>query len=324
VEESRGAVVAFDPATQNFTVVNTWPWKTIDNAGCDIELDPDVAIDRKKNLVVLDFIDDFSLMVEVDAVKGDVSTTTKNKSPFWVGYLNFDVLSSSSSPDQLIGLSPTVTQNGLCSDGCMDIGTFKDGKFTLLQNVLYKAVMDDTHYFDRTNNLYYAQFSYALGSHGCSANNSDQCLVAISTTTGDIVSSLATPNFTAYNFFYASSPDSVLVWAEDYAYCDVAFDSYLFGTLDMATAALTPVACIPKNVVVHEDEWISDFSLDGSQFATASGDTETGSMQLLVFNVTSGLPLVRSDLGGLKKALGAWEGFIVVWSLNYIASPAIE
>jgi hypothetical protein len=65
------------------------------------------------------------------------------------------------------------------------------------------------------------------------------------------------------------------------------------------------------------DEWIAGFSLDNTMFATGSGNTETGIIQLLVFDVATAQPIVDAHLDGLAEELKAADGFILVWSVDW-------
>ena len=81
------------------------------------------------------------------------------------------------------GLHPTVTQNGLCNDGCFQMETtFFDGKNQTSPNlVLFKGLMDDVDFFHDENDLFYVQMSYDLrnASARCVTPNGPQdlCLV---------------------------------------------------------------------------------------------------------------------------------------------------
>jgi hypothetical protein len=65
----------------------------------------------------------------------------------------------------LAGLTPTVTQNGFCNDGCIGFGQFditSKSKYKRLSVLPFKAIMDDTHFFDSSKNVFYTQASYDL------------------------------------------------------------------------------------------------------------------------------------------------------------------
>jgi hypothetical protein len=71
-----------------------------------------------------------------------------------------------------------------------------------------------------------------------------------------------------------------------------------------------------SNIVM--DEWISSFSADHSQFATASGNAESAEGQLLVADVQSGKTLQNVNLNSLGTKLGAASGLFDVVSCNFI------
>jgi len=58
--------------------------------------------------------------------------------------------------------------------------------------------------------------------------------------------------------------------------------------------------------------------LDGSLFATASGDADTGVPQLLIFNTVTGKTILNSNLTGLTESLNSWEGMMAIWSVDWI------
>lgn len=100
--------------------------------------------------------------------------------------------------------------------------------------------------------------------------------------------------------------------------CKHPYNDFLFASVDLSTATATPISCIPTDVTVQMDEWISSFSLDGTLFATGSGDAETGSGQLLVFHVPSGQLLLNSTLPGLAQELKSADNFFFVWSVDFV------
>ena len=71
---------------------------------------------------------------------------------------------------------------------------------------------------------------------------------------------------------------------------------------------------------------MSAFSSDDLLFATGSGNSETGDMQVLVFDTRTGDVKVNTDLPGLKKALGVSEiaPFIDIWGLAFLDIEALE
>lgn len=91
------------------------------------------------------------------------------------------------------------------------------------------------------------------------------------------------------------------------------------GCLDLGSGAATLIACIPKGVTVDTDPWTGSFSPDGTMYATSSGNSETGVVQLLVFDVQSGKLLLQTSLPGVKQALHVSPDapFVNVWSLSF-------
>lgn len=65
----------------------------------------------------------------------------------------------------------------------------------------------------------------------------------------------------------------MIAWIEGFdEICKHPYDDFLFARVDLHKATATPISCIPRDVTVQEDEWIGSFALDGSLFATGSGD----------------------------------------------------
>jgi hypothetical protein len=95
------------------------------------------------------------------------------------------------------------------------------------------------------------------------------------------------------------------------------YNSFAFGRVNLAAATAELIACIPKTVTVHEAEWIAHFNDAGTLLATASGDTEVGSAQLLVFDTRTAGVVLETSLDGLAKALGAYEGLFAVWAVAF-------
>jgi hypothetical protein len=90
--------------------------------------------------------------------------------------------------------------------------------------------------------------------------------------------------------------------------------------LDLATAEFEKgtVSCLAHNTTVQMDEWISSFNPDATLFATASGDTEGQSAQIIVANVSTGKVVVNSKLPGLGIELGAFQRLFSVWALDWL------
>lgn len=124
--------------------------------------------------------------------------------------------------------------------------------------------------------------------------------------------------------------------------CNDPYNEFLFASVNLAGAQATPIACIPTSAVDQEDEWyevnwfwfcccefplisdvrISSFSLDGSIFATASGDGDSGQAQLLVLDATNGRTIYNNALNGLGQALQSASGVYWIWGVNFISASA--
>jgi hypothetical protein len=139
----------------------------------------------------------------IDLDKGKVSHQVKGSSTdlnIFDGFTNFKVGNKDASEN--IGLSPHVTEDGFCDDGCFRAGTqyIEDGAFKHLSGddekhtgaLPFKAVMSDTSFHDPVAGVYYAQGSYPLNEAArCDPDDTAQCMFAINTTTGASKPSLA-------------------------------------------------------------------------------------------------------------------------------------
>ena len=81
--------------------------------------------------------------------------------------------------------------------------------------------------------------------------------------------------------------------------------NYAFIHVDIASSSIVAnISRIPPSTIVHTTPTTSAFSPDGLHLAQASGSAYTGALQLLLFDVASGRPLLNTDVPGLKQALG--------------------
>lgn len=91
----------------------------------------------------------------LSAVAGKVVRTVHPKDPFFVGFVNmaFDPAVG------LIGLAPHVEETGYCSDGCFSIGILSPttGAYKQLSDIPFKAMLDDSHYYDPNQHVMFAQ-----------------------------------------------------------------------------------------------------------------------------------------------------------------------
>merc|ERR1712137_561526 len=149
------------------------------------------------------------------------------------------------------------------------------------------------------------------------SNDASLCLLAIDTQTGELINSTLANSYTVYN--YSPVPNSngtILSFAFGYeTLCKHPYEDFVFVNLNLTDATTEPIACISKNTTIQEEEWISSFSEDNSLFAQASAFGSE--LQYLTFNTTNGATLVNSDLSGLAKELGAAEGLLFFWGVDF-------
>jgi len=126
-------------------------------------------------------------------------------------------------------------------------------------------------------------------------------------------------NWTIYKYGKLDNKGNMIAWMEGFPdLCNHPYNDFLFAIVNLQRATANLISCIPQNVTVQMDEWIASFSLDGTLFATGSGDAETAEGQLLVFHTPSGGLLLNTDLSSLKKALKTIDGFFFVWSIDWV------
>jgi len=225
----------------------------------------------------------------------------------------------SNSKSALEGVSGTVTEGGFCFDGCFQYGSLTTGgKYSPGKLLPFKAMMDDSHYLDESTKTFWIQGSYDLRTNPCAPVNSDLCLLELDVATGSLKSAVWT-NWTIYKYGPMLKSGSLLAWMEGFDdLCNHPYDDFLFADVNLATATATPVACIPKDVVVQMDEWIASFSLDNSLFATGSGDQYTGTSQLLIFDTSTANVVLNTTLSDLPKQLGSYDNFVFIWSVDWV------
>jgi len=316
---SEGAIVSVNPQTGAWNIEGTFKWPGQVITGCAADYDPIVTTDAATGTVFLEFTEDLPpTIVGVDVQAAKVSTTVNPKNAFFTGFENMQYLPSGSS---FLGFSGNVATTGFCSDGCFQLNEVAlSGKVTNYADLPFKAMMDDSHYYDDSSNTYWVQASYDLReeSEWCAPNNADLCLLSVDGLTGDLLSAKWT-NWTVYKFGPQQTDGNFLTWMYGFeSLCKHPYDDFLFAYVNLADASATPIACIEKNVTVHEDEWISSFSLDGTLFATGSGDAETGVPQVLVFKAKTGATLLNTALPGLAAALKTIDGIFMIWSVDFL------
>jgi hypothetical protein len=105
------------------------------------------------------------------------------------------------------------------------------GKYVKIKDIPFKAMLDDSHFVDEQAgkvsklvspslrlNLslqllqFYIQGSYDLRTNPCGPKDSSECMLTIDTRTGNLLSSIYTPNFTGMShllflfFSFSSHP----------------------------------------------------------------------------------------------------------------------
>ena len=237
----------------------------------------------------------------------------------------------------LIGLQPTVTENGACSDGCFGYGELsKTGEYRNLNNILFKAVMDNVHYYDISQNypnigndgVYWIQGSYDLNfTHPCAHEDTQECMIAIDGISGTMLSAKEANNFTLYGVQPPPSisttrkknvetDTTVMAFVDGFEdECKHYYNNYAFATVDLMEPSATLVSCLQNGITIEDTEYTA-FNKDGSMFANAVGDDETET-QVLIFNTTNGRVIVNSDLDGLGRLLLAYADIYVIWGITF-------
>jgi len=304
-----------DPATGAWSIVGQFNWPE-EIFGCPILYDPTITFDRASGNLYLDFTDDFGLIITLNVPKAHVVRTVEPSDPFFVGFVT---MAYQPTGGNLVGLQPHVEESGFCSDGCFQLGLLSPvtGGYLGLLDVPFKAMMDDSHYLDSDNHIFWVQASYDLRTKTCGPADSSLCLLAINSRTGALINATYTPDFTVYKYAQQAEQRNVFSWVFGFVdTCQDPYNDFAFAsvTLDAGTAKL--VNCIQHNVTVHMDEWITSFSTDDSLLATGSGDAEA-TAQLLIFETATGKARINSNLTGLAQALHAAEGLFDIWSVDF-------
>jgi hypothetical protein len=161
-----GALVNIDIATGNYTVINKFKWPhDIQFQGCGgpAFVDPTITYNPNQDVLYMDFIDNFGALVEFQ-MKDGTSKSIKPSDPFFVGYNNIAYVGSNT----IKGMTPTVEEDGFCSDGCFAFGKMdtSTGKYNKLADVPFKEMADDSHYFDSDKNVFF-MFKVGMISEKC-------------------------------------------------------------------------------------------------------------------------------------------------------------
>lgn len=319
---SGGAVIAVDTATGSTTIRGTFDWPSA-ILGCPALEDPTVTSDPSSGLQYLYFGDE-NLLVQLDLLTQKVRSAVTKNDEFFTGFTNMAVAAATT----LQGLSPTVESASsvpYCSEGCFNFGKVDtdNGDYSNITDVPFKEAADDVAFVSPDGSTFYTQVSHDLRTDGkqCAPKQVDQCLLAIAN--GQMTQTIYTP-FTIYQFGSVNpgaADDTVPVWLFWEQQCQQGDNSYLFGALNLTSGSAKPTACIPRDLVIDWDEWIGAFSLDNSLFATASGNSEGDPSQLLVFNTSTGVPLVNSQLTDIPRQLHAWSNLIFIWAVSFVKLP---
>ena len=271
-------------------------------------------------------------LVDLDSGRVHEAKGSSTSGDLFDGLTSFAVADASGRTN--VGLSPHVTADGFCDDGCFRLGhqDVKSGAFTGLPALPFRATQTSVSYHDLSRGVYYAQGSYPLTKDArCDADDTTSCLFAINSTSGALLSSHPLPTFQVYR--YADQPVSadgtVLAWGFGFQdVCNRTLDSYAFARVHLASATATRVACIDEEkATIHKSPEMGAFSSDASRFAFATGDSvETGLRQLIVFDTATGAVLLNSKLDGLPKALGVSPiaPFFAIWGLAHMPAEGEE
>ena len=292
----------------------------------------------------LSFTSEWGMEVSLNLDQGKMvqhATGSSGDSFLFDGFTSF-VLSNDRA--SFLGLAPHVTESGFCNDGCFRFGIqhLKSGVFLGLNNtgVPFKSVMTNAGFLDRTKGIYYAQGSYGL-THAAQCDSNDdtvQCLFSINSTTGTFIESKKMTNFEVYHYEdFANTTDDkgdVVAWVfhEDCGQVNGEerggsnnLDSYGFARVNLGQGTARVISCInTTSTIVHTTPDYSAFDSTLSTFVAASGNPETGEMQVLVFDVATGKTLLDSKLLGLKLLLGVSNiaPFVQVWGVSQL--PDVE
>jgi len=310
-----GAIVKVNPTTGNWTIISRFKWPS-ELFGCVIEYDPTVYFDRPTGNLYLDFTDDFGYLITLNVPHGRIVSQAKPSDIFFTGFENMQFTGG-----HLLGMAAHVTQSGYCSQGCFQIGTLAPvtGLYRFISDVPFRALMDDTHFYDNRTQSYWAQASYPLSTPRCSTHDTDLCLLEISGVNGQLKTvKKMNPDVVMYKYSPWINPDgSMLAFVEGFdEICQHPYNNFAFAMVNLPQATAKLTVCVSRNTTIHMDEWISSFNADESLFATGSGDTEARA-QLLVVNTKTGATVVNSDLSGLGQELKSFSNLFVIWSVDF-------
>eukprot|EP00019_Armaparvus_languidus_P002961 CAMPEP_0168606404 /NCGR_PEP_ID=MMETSP0420-20121227/16552_1 /TAXON_ID=498008 /ORGANISM="Pessonella sp." /LENGTH=179 /DNA_ID=CAMNT_0008646065 /DNA_START=478 /DNA_END=1014 /DNA_ORIENTATION=- len=167
----------------------------------------------------------------------------------------------------------------------------------------FKAVMDDSHLYDKNNDLFYVQADYDQRPTGLCRGGKELCLLHIQASTGNVTNILQTP-FTVYKYEKEANPEKALAWMEgSNGKCPKTSTSqdFWFGIVNLKTGSASKISCVAPKDIIQMDEWVAAFDKSNSFLATGSRFSDN--TQLIVFNVQSGKEHLNTKLPGLAKEL---------------------
>lgn len=298
----KGAIVEVDPNTGDWEIVHDFFWPSGISDSCPFLYSPIVHHDKQSGNLLLQFNEIWGLVMHLNLETGEILHQVEPDDIFFHGYVNYGFENQAA----LVGVTPTVTERGFCSNGCFGYGTMDPiyGNYTKHQEIPFKAALNMAHYHDVNKNSYYLQMSYDLRDEICGKSVSDQCLVELDTVTGSVKSTLGPMDYTPYKYgdHYLDGNGTVLTFSAGFKEeCDHSSYSYAFAKMNLKTLEAVPTGCFPDRFVIHEQPWISSFSSDHQLLATGSGNIYGHAPQVAVFDTNSGDVLIDSDLVGLAE-----------------------
>eukprot|EP00999_Lentomonas_sp_LEN2_P002936 NODE_797_length_1186_cov_116.177526_g756_i0.p1 GENE.NODE_797_length_1186_cov_116.177526_g756_i0~~NODE_797_length_1186_cov_116.177526_g756_i0.p1 ORF type:complete len:368 (+),score=38.82 NODE_797_length_1186_cov_116.177526_g756_i0:40-1143(+) len=316
---ARGAVVEIIPETGEYSIVRVFLWPPELSGFCPYNHHPIVARDEESSTIFMQFNNAWGMVVHLDVPQGNITHVSYPDDIFFHGYVNMGY------EDQIVlkGVTPTVTQNGFCSNGCFGFGALDPftGVYSRRQEIPFKAALNFAHFYDTHRDSYYIQMSYDLRETICGNSMIDQCLVELDATTGAVKSAVGPLAWTGYKYSskYNNETGDIFTWVSGFQQeCEHSRYSYAFADVNLPTGEAEPVSCLPDGVTVFEQPWVSDFSTDATLFVTGSGNIYGHRPQVLVVETSSGSIWIDADLDGLAEELGAQDGLFVIWSVNFV------
>ena len=337
---SAGAVVKIDNGTQ---LTLQHKFKLHDGGvGCELNEDSVFTTDPRSRTAAqpfggrsthLSYTGGKLVVASNDAVKTDPfhTTGTSDDDFAFMGWTSFAV-SQASSGKKHVGLTEYVTQDGFCDHGCFRHGhvDLESGVFHGFGPLPFKAASTGTRFHHEASSTYYVQGDYPLAPEGyCGNSTTSNCLYAINTTTGALISAKETPDFIAYKYEDAlegvGADGSVLAWGRiTPGRCDQEGPEWPFAFVrqTLATGKVEVQSCSITHV--HFNPAMSAFSHDNKVFVTASGDIYGMPSQMLVIDVASGKLTSNSELKDIYDLIGTdpTMRLMQVWGVAQLPAAA--